>query len=156
MKRYLLPLFGLLLLVSACQPVSVTAPPVLTPTSLATLEPTYAAQIAAMRSPDVPALPFADNPDPSQCGIPVQWGPNGRAYLTGEYEGALIQPTVFLYDSHSRFEITGQAEHGTAVDIILYQQNPTLDYYFVKVVNSTTKNEGWVPAPFLSFEPLQN
>ena len=121
-----------------------------------TLEPTYAAQIAAMRSPDVPDLPFADNPDPTQCGIPTPWGPNGRAYLSGMYQGELIQPTVFLYDSHSRFEITGRAEHGTAVDIILYQQNPTLDYYFVKVINSDTKIEGWVPAPFLSFEPLQS
>ena len=150
---YMIPLLLACLLVAACQPASPTP---LAVTPLPTLEPTYAAQIAAMRSPDVPALPFADNSDPTQCGIPVQWGANGRAYLTGEYAGELVQPVVLLYDSHSRFEITGQAEHGTAVDIILYQQNPALNYYFVKVVNSTTKNEGWVPAPFLSFEPLSN
>ena len=27
-----------------------------------------------VRAADVPALPFADNPDPTQCGIPTAWG----------------------------------------------------------------------------------
>lgn len=162
MPRTLL-LLSLMLFLMACQTetasppaVAETATDVPLETPFPTLEPTYAAQIAAMRSPDVPDLPFADNPDPTQCGIPTPWGPNGRAYLSGMYEGELIQPTVLLYDSHSRFEITGRAEHGTAVDIILYQQNPTLNYYFVKVTHSDTTIEGWVPAPFLSFKPTQS
>jgi hypothetical protein len=118
------------------------------------LDPTYAAQIAAMRSPEVPDLPFADNPDPAQCGIPVNWGSEEPAYLTGMYDGDLVQPTVLLYDSHLRFNIEASAPHGSEVQILLYQQNPVIDYYLVKVVGAPLPNEGWVPAPFLSFEPV--
>jgi hypothetical protein len=101
----------------------------------------------------VPELPFDDNPDPSLCGIPRQWSSDEPAYLTGFYEGELIQPTVFLYDSHLRREVVGQAAHGTQIQIFLSQSNPTLDYFFVKTVNAETPTEGWVPAPFVSFEP---
>ncbi|MFZ0544680.1 MAG: hypothetical protein WAM60_04550 [Candidatus Promineifilaceae bacterium] len=119
------------------------------------LEPTYAAQIAELRSPDVPQLPFPDNPDPSQCGIPTKWGGNNQAWLNGIYEGKLVQPVVLLYDSHLRFNITAEAPHGSEVEIILYQNNPVTDYYLVKIVGADTPNEGWVPAPFLSFNPLE-
>lgn len=126
--------------------VSVTQPP---------MDPTYAAQIKEMRDPDVPPLPFPDNPDPSQCGIPTVWGKSDTAYLNGEYEGEMIQPDVFLYDSHLRFNIVAQAPHGTRVEILLYQQNPVIDYYLVKITGAEQPNEGWVPAPFLSFEPIK-
>lgn len=117
------------------------------------LDPTYVAQIAEMRSPDVPDLPFPDNPDPSQCGIPTRWGDDNRAWLTGFYKEELIQPTVLLYDSHLRFHITAGAPHGSEVEVILYQQNPVTDYYLVKIVGAETPNQGWIPAPFLTFEP---
>lgn len=114
----------------------------------------YAALIAERRHPDVPPLPFADNPDPDQCGIPIPWGADNDAWLSGEYDGELIQPTVLLYDSHLRLDIAAEAPHGAAVEILLFQENPSLDYYLVKIKNADTPNEGWVPAPFLSFEPV--
>jgi hypothetical protein len=117
-------------------------------------DPTLAAQLVAMRDPDVPELPFPDNPDPSQCGIPSQWSGDARAWLNGYYQGNLVEPIVFLYDSHSRLHIVAQAPHGTEVKVILYQNNPVVNYYMVKVVGSEGTGEGWIPAPFLSFEPV--
>lgn len=105
------------------------------------------------RDPDVPALPFDDNPDPAQCGIPVQWGDNGQAWLSGIWEGELIQSEVLVYNSHLRTSVTGGAPHGTEVQILLFQENPVLDYYFVKIPGDTPQ-EGWVPEPFLSFDPV--
>lgn len=122
-----------------------------------TLVPAYATLIAEKRNPAVPNLPFADNPDPNQCGIPSSWGKhNNQAWLTGKYQGNLIQQDVLLYDSHLRLDITASAPHGTQVTILLYQQNPSLNYYFVKINEAEPPNEGWIPAPFLSFEPLSD
>lgn len=159
----LIAMVGLTLI--ACQPaasnqVAVTAPatqPATAPTQPALeLEPTYAALIAEQRDPAVPELPFADNPDPTQCGIPIQWGDaNNIAYLNGIYDGVMVQQDVLLYDSHLRLGITGQAPHGAEVEIVLYQQNPVIDYYFVKVASDRERSEGWVPAPFLSFEAIR-
>lgn len=119
------------------------------------LDPTYAAMIAEQRSPDVPELPFPDNPDPSQCGIPTEWGEDNQAWLTGRYRGQLVQPTVLLYDSHLRFNITARASHGSEVRVILYQQNPVTDYYLVEIKGAEPPNQGWVPGPFLSFDPVE-
>jgi hypothetical protein len=105
------------------------------------------------RDPDVPELPFPDNPDPDACGIPRPWGDDGTAWLSGVWDGELIEPQVLLYESHLRYTITGRAPHGSEVRIVLYQENPTLDYYFVEVVDDPTQ-QGWVPAPFLSFDPV--
>jgi hypothetical protein len=105
------------------------------------------------RDPDVPELPFADNPDPDACGIPRPWGVDDPAWLTGFWDGELIEPEVLLYDSHLRSSITGRGPHGSEVRIVLFQENPTLDYYFVEVADDPTQ-DGWVPAPFLSFEPI--
>ncbi|MBK8905412.1 MAG: hypothetical protein IPM53_29790 [Anaerolineaceae bacterium] len=115
---------------------------------------TAAAWLAANRDPDVPSLPFPDNPDPDQCGIPTAWGDEGAAWLNGVYEGELVQPTVLLYDSHSRLSIIAKGSHGAQVQVILYQQNPVLDYYLVKIEGAPKPNEGWVPGPFLSFNPV--
>lgn len=107
------------------------------------------------RDPDVPKLPFDDNPDPDQCGIPVQWGPNdNEGWLTGLWEGDLIQPEVLVYNSHLRVSVTGSAPHGTQVEIVMYQENPVLNYYFVRIPGQPGQ-EGWVPAPFLSLEPVE-
>jgi hypothetical protein len=116
---------------------------------------TEVAQLAARRDPDVPELPFPDNPDPSLCGIPSQWSGETRAWLNGYYQGELVQPVVFLYDSHSRLRITARAPHGAEVNVILYQVNPTVNYYLVKVVGVEGPHEGWIPAPFLSFDPVE-
>jgi len=105
------------------------------------------------RDPDVPPLPFPDNPDPALCGIPQPWNSDTPAYLNGIYEGELLQPIVFLYDSHLRRKIVAEAPHGTEVKIILSQSNPELNYFMVKIVGADSPNEGWVPAPFVSFEP---
>ena len=107
------------------------------------------------RDTQVPKLPFADNPDPDQCGIPVAWGEDGRAWLNGYYRGELIEPVVHLYDSHLRTEVQARAPHGTEVQILLYQANPVLDYYLVKITGRSGEgSEGWLPAPLLSFEPV--
>jgi len=70
-----------------------------------------------VRDADVPDLPFPDNPDPTVCGIPVQWGSDTPAWLNGMYEGTMLQSEVLLYDSHQRFSLTGSAPHGTQVEI---------------------------------------
>jgi len=156
---------GLLGLMAACTAGEViegaaeeageTAVTLASPTPFPTIEPTFAARIAAERDPNIPDLPFFDNPDPNQCGIPIVWGgSNNNAWLTGMYEGELVQPTVLLYDSHLRMQITAEAPHGTAVTIIMYQQNPAVDYYYVQIDGVDGPNKGWLPAPFLSFEPV--
>jgi hypothetical protein len=118
---------------------------------------TIEAEILAQRSPEVPELPFADNPDPDQCGIPTQWGKDGQAWLNGYYEGELIQPIVYLYDSHLRLDVKAKAPHGSEVQVVLYQSNPVLDYYMVQIVGEQgLDSQGWVPAPLLSFEPIEN
>jgi hypothetical protein len=117
--------------------------------------PTHEIQVHLQRAPDVPDLPFPDNPDPLQCGIPVQWGKGDPAWLTGYYQGKLLQPTVFLYDSHLRQSIAGAAPSGAMVRVVLYQRNPTLDYYMVETIGLDDVQRGWVPAPFLQFEPPQ-
>ena len=130
-----------------------TRPPLLSAadvTATATVDQ-YMATIAAQRSSDVPDLPFADNPDPNLCGIPIAWGLAEPAWLTGRYAGKLVQPDVLLYDSHLRLEVVATVPHGAEVQILLFQTNPTLNYYLVKV--TATGNEGWLPEPFLAFEP---
>lgn len=102
----------------------------------------------------IPLLPYADNPDPALCGIPTPYGTrNNAAWLNGVYEGDLIQPVVYLYRDHLRDEITAIAPHGTPVEVVLFQANPELDYYMVRIPSAPEgQREGWVPAPLLSFE----
>jgi len=106
--------------------------------------------VAPQRDPDVPELPFPDNPDPNACGIPTPW--NGyEAWVNGTYQGQVVQATVFLYDSHERLHITGAVPSGTPVQVELYQANPVLDFYFVRADTASGPQKGWVPAPFLQF-----
>lgn len=156
---HLLTLGVFLLLIVACMPANRPETEVMAATALPThspIDPTYAAQIAAMRDPGIPDLPFADNPDPGLCGIPVQWGENNQAWITGIYAGELVQDPVLLYESHLRLQITGRASHGASVQVILYQQNPVIDYYFVKLVGGDEPIEGWLPAPFLTFDSVND
>jgi hypothetical protein len=114
------------------------------------------AGVTVDRDPDVPDLPFPDNPDPSLCGKPEPWlAPDDRAWLNGVWDGVLIEPEVLLYDGHLRSAITGSAPHGSPVRIVLSQTNPVLDYYFVEVVGADGLS-GWVPGPFVSFEPVDS
>jgi hypothetical protein len=147
--------------VTACGPLPTAGPPaapttVAAPTagrsSAATVAP---AAVAEQRDPNVPALPFPDNPDPLQCGIPEVWNSDKPAWLNGSYQGKLIEPTVFLYDSHARNHITGAAPSGTEVRIKLSQANPILNFYMVRTVGLNPPQEGWVPAPFVQFAPVQ-
>lgn len=110
------------------------------------------AQYAPERDADVPDLPFADNPDPSLCGIPEPWNEDDLAHLNGFYEGQLVQSEVLLYDSHSRRSVEGYAPTGTPVEIVLVQVNPVLNYYLVRTVGLAQEQEGWVPGPFLEIE----
>ena len=138
MKRFILQLFILLLstsfALSFCQ------------TSQA--EPhTFTVE----RDASVPDLPFEDNPDPTLCGIPEPWGNQSQAWLSGYYEAELIQEDVLLYDSHLRRSIVASAPTGTEIEIILFQSNPSLNYYLVRTI-SENPQEGWIPAPFVSFD----
>lgn len=124
-----------------------------------TIDHTVAAEssdtsLGLVRDSNVPDLPFADNPDPTVCGIPVQWGSDAPAWLNGIYQGEMLQSEVLLYDSHQRFSLTGSAPHGTQVEILLYQENPVLDFYLVKTIGPDPQ-EGWIPAPLLSFDPIE-
>ena len=174
---WIIALLTFIVSISACaatnsDPQPLEAEPTEIPTEEATAVPTkveptpnatatavvvaYVATVDAQRSADVPPLPFDDNPDPLQCGIPESWRADSEAWLNGYYEGELVRPTVFLYDSHLRLNIEAQAPHGSEVEVLLYQQNPVTDYYLVKITGLDGPNEGWVPAPFLSFEALES
>jgi len=101
----------------------------------------------------VPALPFASDNDPALCGIPQPMGDGVTGTLDGHYHGKLVEPTVYLYDSHLRRAVIGEAPSGTRVQVLYYQSNPVLDYYLVRVATATGSFEGWVPAPFLRGVP---
>src|SRR6266567_8072425 len=135
----------LLVLGTACSGSATTRVPVETSVSGA---PTTSVE----RDPDVPALPFPDNPDPSACGIPTPYG-GSIAWVNGVYQGQIVESTVSLYDSHERLHITGAVPSGTEVQVELYQANPVLDFYFVRANTPTGPQKGWVPAPFLQFNP---
>jgi hypothetical protein len=96
---------------------------------------------------EIPPLPFASNYDPTLCGIPEQV--NFTTTVTGEYNGELIQPIIYLYDSHLRNAITGQLFPGTRVKVELSQTNPALNYYFVRTIDLDPPQSGWIPEPFL-------
>ena len=104
------------------------------------------------RDADVPELPFPDNPDPNACGIPSPMG-DYAGWVNGVYQGEVVEPTVFLYDSHVRTHVTGALPSGTAVHVELYQNNPVLDFYYVQADTPAGSQKGWVPAPFLQFNP---
>jgi hypothetical protein len=97
----------------------------------------------------VPQLPFPDNLDPSLCGIPIRWGSDAPAWLDGHYQGKLIEPEVYLYESHARQRVVGRVKSGTSVKILLFQANPKLDYYLVQTQGLAKNLEGWVPGPFV-------
>ncbi len=96
-----------------------------------------------------PALPFDDNPAPEACGIPREWGRDEPGRVTGMYAGELVQPVIYLYDSHLRRAVVGQIPDGGRVEILLSQSNPVLDYYLVRSLDLDQPQEGWIPAPFL-------
>ncbi len=137
----------LVVLTSACSSGALSAPPVAphaTPVGLAAA--------TAQRDPDVPELPFPDNPDPTVCGIPARWG-DDVGWVSGRYQGRLVEPDVLLYDSHVRNRVTGAIPDGTQVRVELYQANPVLDFYFVRADTPRGPQQGWVPAPFLRLSP---
>lgn len=103
----------------------------------------------------VPRVPFPDNPDPNECGIPQEWGNDNAGWLTGMYEGEMHQPIVYLYDSHGRANVVAAAPHGTEIEIVMFQSNPVQNYYYVRIPDAPEGQQlGWVPAAFLSLEPL--
>lgn len=103
----------------------------------------------AARATVGPALPFADNPDPTMCGIPQAMGAGVTAVVDGHWRGRLYEDDVVLYDSHLRQSIRGTLPTGTPVAVVMFQSNPSLDYYFVRGNAGGVQVEGWVPAPFV-------
>ncbi len=150
--------FSTLILLLLAALAACAAPPAQAPTPVPEDHGALPVAGAALPERAIPPLPFPDNPDPTLCGIPVRWGLDDPAWLSGLYEGALIQPEVLLYDSHLRRSVLASAPHGAEVRILLYQANPVLDYYLVRVVDGVLPDgaarEGWVPGPFLAFAPV--
>lgn len=106
---------------------------------------------AVERDPDVPPLPFADNPDPELCGIPQPvLDADSAATVTGIYEGELVMDPVLLYDSHLRRSVAGAVPSGHPVTLQLFQSNPELDYFQVRAEVGGETVQGWIPAPFVA------
>jgi hypothetical protein len=97
----------------------------------------------------VPELPFDDNPDPDQCGIPQPLGKGVTGVVTGVWQGELRFGDVHLYDSHLRGAVTGTVPHGATVQLVMFQNNPVLDYWLVRWDGPDGPVEGWLPDPFL-------
>lgn len=97
----------------------------------------------------VPELPFATNPDPDLCGIPVPMGAGYEGLLHATFDGAVQEELVHLVDSHLRAEVTGHVPAGSVVEVVLFQDNPELDFYFVRWQGPDGTQSGWVPAPYL-------
>lgn len=97
----------------------------------------------------VPELPFDDNPDPDQCGIPQPLGDGVSGTVVGVWEGELLFEDVHLYDSHLRSRVTGTVPDGSTVRLVMHQNNPVLDYWFVRWDGPDGVVEGWLPDPFL-------
>jgi hypothetical protein len=97
----------------------------------------------------VPELPFDDNPDPDQCGIPQPLGDGVTGVVTGSYDGRLWFEDVHLYDSHLRGAVTGTVPHGTSVQLVMFQNNPVLNYWLVRWEGAGGTVEGWAPDPFV-------
>lgn len=98
---------------------------------------------------EVPTLPFDDNPDPDQCGIPTPLGEGVTATLEGTWQGERVFPEVHLYDGHLRNEVTGMVPSGSTVRLVMYQNNPVLDYWLVRWEGPDGVVEGWAPDPFV-------
>lgn len=151
-RAALVPIVAIALVIAACgsrtdMQTAVAGPPI-----AASASNPVTVHATSLPQPAVPVLPFADNPDPTQCGIPMTWGKDDPAWITGLYQGKLIQPVVFLYNSHERREVVGQIPHGGRVRILLSQANPALNYYFVRSLDLQSAQEGWIPAPFVALD----
>jgi hypothetical protein len=108
-----------------------------------------ASPTSVARDPDVPQLPFPDNPDPNARGIPTSYG-GFSAWVNGVYRGQIVEPTVLLYDSHDRIHITGAVPSGTEVQVELYQANPVLDFYVVRAETPAGPQSAGYPHRFFS------
>jgi hypothetical protein len=101
------------------------------------------------RASAVPELPFDDNPDPDQCGIPQPLGDGVAGLVTGVWQGELLFEHVHLYDSHLRSAVTGTVPNGAEVRLVMFQDNPVLNYWLVRWDGPDGRVEGWLPDPFL-------
>ncbi|MDF1524520.1 MAG: hypothetical protein P1P87_17085 [Trueperaceae bacterium] len=104
---------------------------------------------AAVAHGTVPELPFGTNPDPDLCGIPVPMGDGFEGVLHATFDGVVQEELVHLVDSHLRAEVTGHVPAGSRVEVALFQENPELDFYFVRWHGPDGIESGWVPAPYL-------
>jgi hypothetical protein len=104
---------------------------------------------------EVPALPFATNPDPDLCGIPVPMGAGFVGLLHAEYDGEVQEAPVHLVDSHLRAAVTGHVPAGATVEVVLFQENPELDFYFIRWSGPNGVVSGWVPAPYLDVSRVE-
>ena len=95
-----------------------------------------------------PALPFSDNLDLTQCGIPTVLGDEFTGELSGIYGGKLQEALVRLYDSHARAEVVARVWTSTPARAVLRVSGPQLSYLLVKLEVGGQSLEGWVPEPY--------
>lgn len=95
-----------------------------------------------------PMLPFPDNADSRQCGIPTPLGAAYEGELTGMYDGQLFEPEVRLYDSHARMRVVARIKAGSRVRGVLLVTGPQLNYLLVEARVGGRPLEGWVPQPY--------
>ena len=94
-------------------------------------------------------FPFATNPDPDLCGIPMPKGEGFHGVLHATFEGVLQVEVVHLFDSHLRAAVTGHVPAGASVEVVLFQDDPELDFFFVRWNGPDGTESVWAPAPFL-------
>lgn len=97
-----------------------------------------------------PVLPFPDNADSRQCGIPNRLGDTYEGQLSGVYGGQMVEPLVYLYDSHARDQVVARVKSGTKARGVLLVVGPQLNYLLVKTDMNGRTVQGWVPEPFFT------
>lgn len=96
-----------------------------------------------------PVLPFSDNPDTNQCGLPVIL--NTRGTVTGTYQGRVYEQPVRLYDSHARQGVVALVPQNTPARALLLVSGPRLNHVLVQLRVNARTVEGWLPDPYFTY-----
>lgn len=98
-----------------------------------------------------PPLPFADSQDTDPSGTTIEWRDDRPAWPTSIYEGRVLGLAAYLYDSPRRDRVIGQVLHRSRVQILRHQEGEP-GYYFVRSLEMDPVQEGWLPAPLVTFQ----
>ena len=98
-----------------------------------------------------PPLPFVTNRDADHSGSQIEWSDDRHTWATGIYKGRVLGIAVYLYESPRRSRVVGQVLHRSRIQILRYQEGAP-GYYLVRSLEMDPIQEGWVPAPLVSFQ----